>query len=136
MGIDWEEILGAEGEDLQDAYDANIPDEEYYDYDIPETEDNGGSPVIIERARGLFFGHEVSFKRVFSNHRFTDDEVRRLLQGEIIEITYQTKDAQEKTTTGRLQQRAGTHKKYFGFTPIFSEEYKSDYSEKDIEDGN
>ena len=33
MGIDWEGMLGVDGEDLQDAYDASIPDTEWDDYD-------------------------------------------------------------------------------------------------------
>lgn len=35
MGIDWEEILGAEGEDMAYAYDDSIPDDDWDDE--PET---------------------------------------------------------------------------------------------------
>lgn len=39
MGIDWEEILGAEGEDILDAYEKNVGNNNYvvnYDYDYIE----------------------------------------------------------------------------------------------------
>ena len=35
MGIDWEEILGAEGEDLARAYDDSIPDDDWDDEQEP-----------------------------------------------------------------------------------------------------
>lgn len=31
MGFDWEEILDAEGDELADAYNDNIPDDDYDD---------------------------------------------------------------------------------------------------------
>ena len=47
MGIDWEEILGAEGEDLARAYDDSIPDdgwddeqEPFYGQEIQESQDD------------------------------------------------------------------------------------------------
>lgn len=35
MGIDWEEILGAEGADMADVYNGSIP-EESYEFDASE----------------------------------------------------------------------------------------------------
>ena len=36
MGIDWEEILDAEGEDLESAYTDSLPDSEPYPYNYAE----------------------------------------------------------------------------------------------------
>lgn len=38
MGIDWEEILDAEGEDMADAYNDSLPEEEPVWYENPEEE--------------------------------------------------------------------------------------------------
>ena len=41
----------------------------------------------IERVEGTFNGEEIKFKRVWAEHRFTDEEVEKLLSGE--EITFE-----------------------------------------------
>lgn len=50
MGIDWEEILDAEGEDLDSAYTDSLPDSEPYpnDYGEPMRE-NRLTPEEIDR---------------------------------------------------------------------------------------
>ena len=40
MGIDWEEILGAEGEDMAYAYDDSIPDDDWDDDDDDDWDDD------------------------------------------------------------------------------------------------
>ena len=39
MGIDWEEILGCEGADIQSAYDNMVPDCDSYDDMVPVWDD-------------------------------------------------------------------------------------------------
>ena len=50
MGIDWEEILDAEGEDLESAYTDSLPDSEPYpnNYDEPMRE-NSLTPEEIKK---------------------------------------------------------------------------------------
>lgn len=70
-----------------------------------------------ERVKGIYApkGKEVSFKRIWGGHRFTDDEVRALLAGESITITYRKKNGASVTTEGRLAERTYQGRKYWGF---------------------
>ncbi len=90
MGIDWEEILGVEGEDLADAYEDSIPDddddnprsyrsysprsydysdeyeffddEDFFDDDLPEGEDFPDEEEVFPDEEGVFpyVGEECS----------------------------------------------------------------------------
>lgn len=50
MGIDWEEILDAEGEDLESAYTDSLPDSKPYPNDYAETmRENRLTPEEIKK---------------------------------------------------------------------------------------
>lgn len=74
------------------------------------------APAQKEKASGLFNGQQVEFNREWSGHRFTDDEVRRLLNGEEIEIYGVVgKSGKSFDVKGKLSQQTYNGKKFFGF---------------------
>ena len=74
-----------------------------------------------ERVQGTWKGKDISFKREWGSHRFTDEECEKLLNGE--EISFQatsSKDGREYLAVGTLEEQTfiGKDKKaitYFGF---------------------
>lgn len=75
---------------------------------------NDGSSV--ERAKGTWNGKEVSFKRVWSGHEFTDDEVEALLNGEEITIEcVSAKSGKPFKCKGKLADLEYNGKAYVGF---------------------
>lgn len=42
---------------------------------------------IVERVKGVFNGKEISIKREYSGYKFTDDEIKKLFDGETITCT-------------------------------------------------
>lgn len=68
-----------------------------------------------ERCKGVFNGKEVSFKKSWGGHDFTDEECEKLLNGEEITFTYTRKDGTEDTATGSLGDSEYQGKKFFGF---------------------
>lgn len=67
-------------------------------------------------------GTEVSFKKNFMHHEFTDPEVEALLAGQAITIEIETKNGQKKRVAGKLAHQSFTGKdhkkvKYWGFKP-------------------
>ena len=59
MGIDWEEILGAEGADMADAYNDSLPEEPYeskavYNHDFLEEEDEPFDDPLDEPEDGPY----------------------------------------------------------------------------------
>lgn len=76
---------------------------------------SGGSSVQKEKYDGTWNGKPVSFTRVWSGHRFTDDECKRLCNGETIVI----KDVQGKNglydAQGKLSNLVYNKHKYVGF---------------------
>lgn len=76
-----------------------------------------------EKYEGVFNGKTVSFNRVYSGYRFSDDECKRLCNGEDIVI----KNVQGKNGTynakGNLQLQNYKGKSFWGFKPI---EYVND----------
>ncbi len=75
-------------------------------------------------ARGTFNGDQISFKRKFSGHIFTNAEVERLLNGEDISISCQSSGGREITCTGHLQEAVGTlGNRFYRFVPSFSDDY-------------
>lgn len=132
MGIDWEGILGAEGESLVSAYDRNVAladkwFEKAYEesermraeeYGLDEVPVAGTNPAIHYRGDyciGTWQGKKVEFKKTFSNHTFTDEECAKLLADEVIVFTATAKDGREYTAKGKLQNLEYNGHKYFGF---------------------
>lgn len=77
-----------------------------------------------ETIAGVFDGKEISFRRIWGGHRFTDDEVKSLLDGDRITFTVK-KDNGERTVTGKLAEQEYKGHKFFGF--------KTDVPENDPE---
>lgn len=76
----------------------------------------------VERVWGVFEGKKIAFKRVWGGYRFTDDEVKELLAGK--EITIDKTDKNGNKITGKLAQQDYKNWKFYGFTPIFKNEFK------------
>lgn len=70
-----------------------------------------------DRVRGVFEpkGKEISFKRNWSGHEFTDEEIQKLFVGESIVISYRKKNGSTATAEGRLAERTYKGHKYWGF---------------------
>ena len=81
-------------------------------------------PKPKDVSHGIFYGEEISFNRTFADHLFTDDEVERLLKGEMVEFV---SPINGRIINGHLQQRIGkSGRSYFGFTPEWDENFKKD----------
>lgn len=68
-----------------------------------------------EKASGIWQGKEISFTREWSGHRFTDEEVNRLLNSEEVTFQIEHKGAL-MNITGRLDNCEYKGHKYIGFT--------------------
>lgn len=72
--------------------------------------------VAAERFEGTWNGKPVKPKRIWSGHRFTDEECAKLLAGEEITITATSaKTGREFTCKGHLEEDTYKGKKYVGF---------------------
>lgn len=76
-----------------------------------------GTPIQdeTEYVTGLWNGKEVKFKRVFGKHRFTDEEITQLLNGEQIECDFTSKSGKAFKAKGRLQDQVFRGHAFFGF---------------------
>ena len=69
-----------------------------------------------EKAEGLWRGNETKFNRVFSGHRFTDEEVKALLDGKEIEIRdFVNKNGRKYSAKGMLEKQEYNGNEYVGF---------------------
>ncbi len=136
MGIDWEFILGSENsEDFEDLYCDNIPDYDFPDDDFSDDSCEDCLPdktsYCMKRsqgeicyAQGYFKGERIRFNRLFADHKFSDDEVRELLNGNALSISYNSRNGRQMTTTGHLQHvQSDEGRWYFGFIPEFDKRY-------------
>ncbi len=73
--------------------------------------------VIAERASGIWAetGEEVSFKRQWSGHEFTDQEIADLLAGKEISFEMTSRAGNPYTAKGKLGQQEFNGKSYIGF---------------------
>ena len=62
-------------------------------------------------------GNTVIFNRIWSGHRFTDDELKELLNGNEITFQYTTKQGRQAFVTGKLADREYKGNKFHGFQP-------------------
>ena len=69
--------------------------------------------------KGNWKGKEVAFKRTWSGHSFTDEEVARLLAGETITINAKSKAGKDYTVSGCLANQTYKGAKFVGFKPEF-----------------
>ncbi len=83
--------------------------EEYFDLD--------GNPVKdeTEYVECEWNGNKVKFKRVFGQHRFTDEEVADLVAGRQIETVFTSKKGKPFKAKGCLQEQVFRGHKFFGF---------------------
>lgn len=72
---------------------------------------------VITKGRNK--GKEVSFKRIWSGHTFTDDEIKKLLNGETITIACKSKNGKDFTASGKLAQQTYKGRKFWGFKADF-----------------
>lgn len=70
---------------------------------------------------GEFEGKQVRFKGSWSTHKFSEDEVQKLLAGETISFTYTNKDDEEKLVSGKLEYQNHNGRDFFGFKANFGE---------------
>jgi DNA topoisomerase-3 len=76
---------------------------------------NNGQPAA-ERYSGKFKGKDVSFKRTWGGHRFTDEECEALLRGEEITITgLVSKSGSTYGVKGKLKKMSYQGNPYYGF---------------------
>lgn len=69
---------------------------------------------------GNFNGTEIRFKRSYMTHSFTDDECKRLLAGENLEINVRNKSGEKMTLTGELEkQKAPNGAEFYGYKAVF-----------------
>lgn len=74
---------------------------------------------MAEKVSGVFAnGKIVSFNAIWGGHRFTDEEIKRLLNGEFITINYTSKRGIPSVATGRLEWQEFNGNRFFGFTPL------------------
>lgn len=73
--------------------------------------------VQKEKAAGVHAptSQQVSFNRVWGGHRFTDEEVAKLLAGEDVTITATTKSGKKMTVVGTLEEGTYKGKTFWGF---------------------
>lgn len=77
----------------------------------------------VERFSGKWNGQDVNVKRVWSGHRFTDDEVQQLLADKVISFeTVSKKTGNKYTAKGKLANQEWNGKPFIGFKPIFDNE--------------
>ena len=86
----------------------------YHSYDIAfnttQFRDSGSELVSYKD------GEEwKQFRRVWSNHRFTADEIMRLIAGETISFDAVSKAGNEYTAVGKLENYTYNNREYFGF---------------------
>lgn len=77
--------------------------------------------AAAERYKGVFNGEDVSFKRTWSGHDFTDEECEKLCNGETIEIeAVSQKNGKTFKCKGKLEKQEFKGKEFYGFKADFS----------------
>lgn len=75
--------------------------------------------------KGIFKGKEAAIKGSWSDHVFTDDEIKRLFAGETITITYTSKkDGKPVPASGKLEWQTYEGRKFLGFKADFGSKRK------------
>lgn len=73
------------------------------------------------RAFGVFEGKEITFKRTWSSHTFTDEEVTKLLAGETISFDFVTSKGKNMTVSGKLAHQTYNGNPFVGFEADFGD---------------
>ena len=91
---------------------------EYVNEDgTPRTDDNRSDPE--QYASGKWKGKDVTIKRVWSGHAFTEDELKALFAGEEIAFEAVSKKGTTYQATGKLANQTYNGRKFVGFKPEF-----------------
>ena len=72
-----------------------------------------------KRYKGIWNGREVDIPRKWSTYEFSDEELKRLVDGELITINYRNKYGYTNPLKGRLEEQEYNSTKFVGFKPIF-----------------
>lgn len=75
-----------------------------------------------EKAEGTFNGEDVRFNREWSGHRFTDDEVDKLLAGDEIEFDFTSSKGDDWHVVGSLAKQEYNDHEFYGFKPDWDDE--------------
>ena len=70
-----------------------------------------------EKVSGMFKGEAKTISRSYGSHRFTDEEVAQLFDGQDVEIVLKSKEGRDFQVKGRLTDFTYKGKVYFGFQP-------------------
>lgn len=75
-------------------------------------------PKPAERVNGIYSptGEEINFSRIFSGHRFTDEEIQQLLAGQTIKVDCKSKKGTAIIVPGKLSEKTYQNKKFWGFS--------------------
>lgn len=77
-------------------------------------------PLREGYVRGIFKGQSATIKGSWSDHVFTEDEIRRLFAGETITIRYTSKkDGKPAQASGKLEWQTYQGRKFLGFKADF-----------------
>lgn len=83
-------------------------------------DDQKESTDDVERFTGMWDGKEVKVKRVWGEHRFTDEEVAHLLAGDTIKFQAKSqRTGNYYTAEGKLAEQEYSGNKFIGFKPNF-----------------
>ena len=93
--------------------DGNIQKQEYNGFDFWGFKMQPFKPK--EKAEGIFAGIKIKFNRVWGGHRFTDEEVQKLLAGETIHIKGKKKNGDEFEYDGKITEQNYKGKSFWGF---------------------
>lgn len=75
----------------------------------------------VEKFTGTWNNKEVKVKRTWSGHRFTDEEVEKLLKGETISFeTTSSRTGNKYTAKGKLANQEYNGNAFVGFKPEFN----------------
>ena len=75
-----------------------------------------------ERFTGIWNNKNVKVKRIWSGHRFTDEEVQKLLNDEVITFEHISKYGNKYIAKGKLAEQSFNGNKYVGFKLFIDEE--------------
>ncbi len=137
MGIDWEDILDAEGEYLADAYEADAYEPDPYKaadkalkaYEADKADAHKASRYTHadqkDYCAGIWRGTNVRFKKTFGDHTFTEEECAKLLADEVIEFSATANNGKKYTAKGKLDYSRYKGHTYVGFNLVNSKNYCS-----------
>lgn len=83
--------------------------------DLPVMTENAKHLSKAERVSGIVNGEQVSFKKTWGGHTFTESEIEKLLRGEEISFTGKTKEGKNFQASGTLEKQTYQGRSFWGF---------------------